>query len=52
MSGEVHQLGRHPVQFLGGAGKSHRLAHVLKIAPHLEVNHLGAAADLLKPEIF
>ena len=46
-AGEVHQLGRHPVQFLGGVGQGHRLAHVRKVPPHLEVDHPGAAADLL-----
>ena len=46
-AGEVHQLGRYPVQFLTGVRKSRRLAHVRKVAPHLEVDHPGAAADLL-----
>ena len=50
--GEFHQPGRHPVQFLAGVGKGHRLAHVRKVPPHLEVDHLGAAAELLEPEFF
>ena len=50
--GQFHQLGRHPVQFLAGVGKSHRLPHVGRIAPHLEMDHLGAAAELLEPEFF
>ncbi len=50
--GQFHQLGRHPVQFLAGVGQAHRLPHVGRIAPHLEMHHLGAAADLLEPELF
>ena len=49
---EFHQPGRHPVQFLAGVGQGHRLPHVLQMTPHLKVDHLGAAADFLKPEIF